>query len=694
MRLIRLRVKNIRSYEDQEIAFPEGSLLLSGDVGSGKTTLLLAIEYALFGLQPGQKGSALLRNNSEIGEVSLELEIEGKEIIIERRIKRGKSVTNDYASITINGKKFESSITEVKTRILNLMGYPAEFIKKNNILYRYTVYTPQEQMKRIILEEPDIRLDVLRHVFNVDKYKRIRENLALLLNKIKENSRMLQAELLTLEKDKELLANIWQSQALIKDKISLREDDLKLKYKRRKAIEEQFAELESKLKEKMLLESEIEKATIMISSKKESLLTTSNEIKDISSTIAETKEFKQDILEAIGNLIIQRKSSLEFFNNSLINLSGQTHSLQKAKNEALEKKEKIFSIRFCPTCLQNVPDAHKHNILNETESKIVDLNKSLDSAQKALNAARESISKEKKDLELLEEERNKLLILKSKSEYAEKASKRLAEIIKLKGAFEKDIELLNKHIDGLKEQVLIFSKFDSQIKANRWEFSTAQNEEKALEIAIAELKKELAISQSELKRLEKQIAEKLEKQAKLNRDLELADWLSNQFSSLIEFTERNVLIRLRKEFSDLFRSWFLILAGEGLDVHLDENFTPIILQGEFEMDYSFLSGGERTAVALAYRLALNQTINSLLSMIKTRDIIILDEPTEGFSEVQIDKIRDIFQELNVAQLIVVSHEQKIEGFVDNVMKIRKAGSISSILPSEQISEKPQNLNTF
>ena len=73
MRLIRLRVKNIRSYEDQEIAFPEGSLLLSGDVGSGKTTLLLAIEYALFGLQPGQKGSALLRNNSEIGEVSLEL---------------------------------------------------------------------------------------------------------------------------------------------------------------------------------------------------------------------------------------------------------------------------------------------------------------------------------------------------------------------------------------------------------------------------------------------------------------------------------------------------------------------------------------------------------------------------------------------------------------------------------------------
>ena len=64
MKFKKLYLKNIRSYEEQEIDFSDGSLLLSGDVGSGKTSILLAIEYALFGLQPGQKGSALLRNNS------------------------------------------------------------------------------------------------------------------------------------------------------------------------------------------------------------------------------------------------------------------------------------------------------------------------------------------------------------------------------------------------------------------------------------------------------------------------------------------------------------------------------------------------------------------------------------------------------------------------------------------------------
>ena len=83
-------------------------------------------------------------------------------------------------------------------------------------------------------------------------------------------------------------------------------------------------------------------------------------------------------------------------------------------------------------------------------------------------------------------------------------------------------------------------------------------------------------------------------------------------------------------------------------------------------------------MAQAYRLALNQTINSILSQIKTRDIVILDEPTEGFSEIQIDKMRDVLEELNVSQLIIVSHEQKMESFVDKVIRIKKENLLSRI----------------
>ena len=120
----------------------------------------------------------------------------------------------------------------------------------------------------------------------------------------------------------------------------------------------------------------------------------------------------------------------------------------------------------------------------------------------------------------------------------------------------------------------------------------------------------------------------------------------------------------------------MLVPQGSLGVRLDESFSPIIIYKDIEMEYEFLSGGERTAVALAYRLALNQIINSISSKIKTKDIVILDEPTDGFSEMQLDKMRQVLQELNVLQLIIVSHEQKMESFVDNIIKVRKAGDIS------------------
>src|SRR3989344_6999199 len=99
-----IRLKNIRSYKETEIAFPEGAVLLAGDVGSGKTTILLAIEFALFGLQPGQRGSSLLSNGEEEGTVRLECEVGEIHAVIERSLKRGpKTITQDYSAITLEG---------------------------------------------------------------------------------------------------------------------------------------------------------------------------------------------------------------------------------------------------------------------------------------------------------------------------------------------------------------------------------------------------------------------------------------------------------------------------------------------------------------------------------------------------------------------------------------------------------------
>ena len=134
MKIKKIILENIRSYEFQEVNFPEGSTLLAGDIGSGKTSILLGIEFALFGLQPGQRGNALLRNGAETGKVLMNFEVDRKEITVERTLKRGKSISQDYCLISINGERKEISVTELKSIILEILNYPKEFAKKQNLL--------------------------------------------------------------------------------------------------------------------------------------------------------------------------------------------------------------------------------------------------------------------------------------------------------------------------------------------------------------------------------------------------------------------------------------------------------------------------------------------------------------------------------------------------------------------------------
>ncbi len=73
---------------------------------------------------------------------------------------------------------------------------------------------------------------------------------------------------------------------------------------------------------------------------------------------------------------------------------------------------------------------------------------------------------------------------------------------------------------------------------------------------------------------------------------------------------------------------------------INEEFTPIVEQDGFEQDINYLSGGEKTSVALSYRLALNNVVQKVSTGMKS-NLMILDEPTDGFSKEQLYKLREI-----------------------------------------------------
>jgi len=59
-------------------------------------------------------------------------------------------------------------------------------------------------------------------------------------------------------------------------------------------------------------------------------------------------------------------------------------------------------------------------------------------------------------------------------------------------------------------------------------------------------------------------------------------------------------------------------------------------------------------------------------------VLLLDEPTDGFSDEQLDKVRDVINHLGLKQIIIVSHERKVEGFVDNVVRVGKNQHVSCV----------------
>ena len=681
MILRKLYLENLRSYKRQEIVFPKGSTLLSGDIGSGKTTILLAIEFALFGLQPGQKGNSLLRSSDDDAKVILEFEIEGENVIIERTLKRSKkSISQDYASITIGTEKFEESVTEIKNKVLKLLNYPSEFAKKTNLLYRFTVYTPQEEMKQIILEPGDIRLNTLRHVFGIDKYKRIEENAVMLTSKLREKIRINEGMLYNLEEDKKIIQQKKEGLIVLKDQQIKIVEEYQKSVELREQKEKDIKEIQEKINEKKSLETENEKSNVLIFEKNQQIITLNNTIKGLNLQIEEAKKimFNENEFNSVNEMIQFHQTREDELQKEYIQIIGKINSEESRKTETLLLKNKISVLQKCPTCLQEVSSEYKKNIFNKTGEEVENIQKVMNQLAIRKNELTEQIEDIKKIKEEFKKRKSELELLKLKLENLKEKEQRILDLENQKNSIEKDLEILKKHLLSLDKAIIEYSKYDTIYEEKNKELVYSKKNENSFAIKKAEINKEIQFSETQIKEKQLEITKKEDLAKKTERIRELEFWISEKFLEIILFTEKQVMLTLKEEFSRLFSKWFSILVSESLSAKLGDDFSPVIEQQDYELDYSFLSGGERTAIALAYRLSLNQVINSLLSLIKTRNIVILDEPTDGFSAQQLDKMRDVLNQLNVEQLILVSHEQKIESFVDNIIRISKDMGVTKV----------------
>lgn len=685
MLIKKIKLGNIRSYTDEEINFPLGSILLAGDIGSGKSSILLAIDFALFGLRTGNlSGASLLRNGTNQGLVELNFEIDDKDVVIQRRLKRNQnSIVQDSGYIIIDRERKDASAIELRQAILDLLNYPKELLTKSkSLIYRYTVYTPQEEMKHILLGDKDIRLDTLRKVFDIDKYKRVKENSKIFIIHLKQKRKELEGKIYDLEDKKKLVQEKVKEFALIDDElknlipkiteinklvdkkreeIKIIEDDIK----RLNEIKKEFELNKFKLENSQSLHNknsdEINELELKINKLE-------NEIKDLK--LEDVDELKKQIQD-LNNILLKNKNELELVNKKI-------NEFETKKSSSFEIKSKISKLDKCPLCQQNVTHEHKSNISLDEDKKIVEYERVINENLQIKIVLQDKMKQFEIDLDILKDKlrSNELNELKLKDLDDKKAKKET--LIKEQSKLNKDISDLKDKIEKLSEEINEFK--DINYDERKKELDELLKKEKNLEIQRASYLANIQELNKTVENLNKEIALKLITKNNINKLNDIQFWLEEFFINIVELIEKQVMLKVYKDFNSLFEKWFnMLMENENFNVRLDEEFSPLIQQNGHDIDFLYLSGGEKTATALAYRLALNQVINNLMTTIKTKDLLILDEPTDGFSDEQLDRVRNVLSELNLKQLILVSHEPKIESFVDNVIRLSKEQHITRII---------------
>lgn len=683
MLLKRLRLKNIRTYDDWAVELPKGSILFEGGVGSGKSTLLLSIEFALFGLG-NEKGTTLLSIGKSHGEVELDIEASGKEYRLHRSLVRGRKagfnqgalvpagVKQDECWLESGGSRTTYSPKEMKEAVLKILGYnEPQDPKAKSVIFRYAVYTPQEEMKEILTQSPEGRLQTIRKALRLEEYKVAQENAQDVAKDLSSRAKPLMEEAKKAASVKDEMKELGARLPGLKEGIAKIEEeimDADIAIRGHKAVREDSRKRLEGLAAEARKGQELSNA----------LMELERRIASLSAALRANKEkvapLRRRIDEANATLVkpTSDSSDIEGALQRAKDAYAQEVEVHGRHSHAYRSLASLVERKVCPTCNQAVDNEEFKSKLNAERLEL-----------DASSAKRSGLEKEVKRLE---EDYKAAMVYESSVSRISEQQERLYD---LEGQILSDGEelsrlegqrpLLDAGIKGAGEAAAAYERANDEFRKNEVEIAS-------IERKADQLKGRKMNDQLELARLEARLGDLDERLAGLESYRERAEglkeyvsWLSEYFVPAVARMERTIFNSTNREFDEEFGRWFAFLVEDSTKgVRVDEDFTPSVTQDSYEQEVSNLSGGERTALALAYRLALNKTVQRRAGI--DSGLLILDEPTDGFSKDQIGKIGDLLKELDLEQAIIVSHERELEGAVDHIFRVSKEDGRSKAKP--------------
>jgi exonuclease SbcC len=691
VRIKSVELENIRSHVKSRIQFGSGFNCLVGGVGCGKSSVLYAIDFALFGEPIGRSFDYLLREGADTCKVTLQFAHAGKTYTLTRALKRrGKSISQDTEQLKLyEGKKLVASVKSgaVAEQLKAITGLDRE-------IFREIVWVRQEQLKELLNMRPRERQKRLDELFGLSDYEAAWSNM---LGVQKEY----EGEKKVYERDLDILGM---------DKL---EDEYHRAVKEFSHIEDEIENLKRKLAEaeKTLNEAtaklqsleELKKQTEELMRKEAELQTQIANIEDtcgrLANEIEQKDKFINSLTEQLKTLETQENAQRENLQKMGLNPQQTTEELRKylfaieeqirsaggekeaVKKEISSNQRRISSLKAeskCPLCLQSLNEDYKTNLMErltrentEREKQLAELQANLDELENLHNVVsqvvltlqtlapkiadlRERIAEEKQTMEKISaefEERQR-----QERSYREQLNALRTEIAKFDLT---QLELARKLRD---EAFVRFSEVKNGLELK-------ENRKQDIAVRIEEIKQRLDNAQRKMERMEK-----------IRKLLEIIGGIRGVY--------RSIQPRLRSEFvAYLQRMVQQVLddlvgpAGPTLTAKIDETYTPIVQSEEgFRRETSYISGGERTLLAFAYRLGLGQ----LIMQSRTGHglyILFLDEPTEslGREDGSIDRLAEAISRLKaIEQIIAVTHSEAFAEKAEHVIRVEKENNVSKV----------------
>ncbi|MBI5680901.1 MAG: SMC family ATPase [Methanobacterium sp.] len=506
----------------------------------------------------------------------------------------------------------------------------------------------------------------------------------------------------TNETEEDLSGKLAAIKKIVKDRDSLT-SNLVMLNDNRQSFENELGNEKKKVSKDLQNEQEslklkIEEQSNLVDSHKEQLQIVSKKIYKLEAKKSDITE-KLENLDGLGDLCPICGSTLNEEHKKNLKTESDTsirkidsenrmlsHVEEKGKEELKQYEKELKNLENNLNDLKFLTE--KVSNLEKVKNKIISIKEKISS----LDINLESITEYHTDFDEIEDYINHFEVLMDKLKEYNRSQKELENIkYQLKKNLAKiklnkeSINVLTNEINDLKQDLSKFEEKSAElanvppkIVESKLEYEKTVSQMQLIKENMASAKTLMEKLLEDISKVRDEIARKESLTKQLSKCNDYHIWVNDYLIPTLSLIEKHVMQKRFEEFNDNFQKWFNILIEDtSKNAKIDEEFTPIVEQDGFEQDINYLSGGEKTSVALAYRLALNNVVQHVSTGMKS-NLLILDEPTDGFSREQLYKVREILNELKCPQVILVSHERELGSFADNVFKVEKIDGYSTV----------------